>query len=138
MKPEIPASGIFLKNDFGDSKWYGIACDCGCSLHDHVMNVEADDHGVGVEVYVTVSTNWSGKFKQNHMLDNSALIWLDRTWKSIANAMTTRLKYTRDIWIHGRVEMDTYLIMNEQQAINYSHTISRAVNDVKQFKETHK
>jgi hypothetical protein len=130
MQPEIPARGILKQSDYGDSIWYRIACDCGCEDHDHVMNVVADDHGVGVEIYVNISTSGLYPFKYNYDINNGFLSWFDCFWKDVYNGLVTRLKYTRDIWTKGRIRADTYLILDKQQSLNYADTIKRAIHDV--------
>ena len=35
MTPQIPAEGILKTNDWGDSKVYRIACECGDESHNH-------------------------------------------------------------------------------------------------------
>ena len=54
MKAQQPAEGILKRNDFGDSKWYQVVCGCGQDNHEHNVEVEADDLGVNVNIYVTV------------------------------------------------------------------------------------
>ena len=42
MKIQIPAEGIMKTNDWGDSRVYRIACNCGDENHNHNMCIEAD------------------------------------------------------------------------------------------------
>ena len=51
MKAQTPAEGIMKTNDWGDSRVYRIACNCGDENHNHNVWVEADDHGTKKEFF---------------------------------------------------------------------------------------
>ena len=109
LRIQVPAEGIMQSHDWGKSKVYRVACECGASEHDHHVWVEADDRGeVSVTVYTTVRSNW----------------WSKDRWHAIWSLLTK-----------GYVDTESTLIMNKQQAFNYAHTLSSAVEDVEQFKE---
>ena len=111
MEAQKPAEGILKITEWGESKWYHIRCDCGNDDCSHELNVEADDFGVQVYVYVKNHTKW----------------WEKNRWKQIWS-----------ILIKGYAEMQTTIIMNEQTALNYAETMKSAIVDVKQFKEAQK
>lgn len=102
-----PAEGILKTNDWGNSKAYKIACDCGGDRHDHDVWVEAEDTGVTVTIYVTLQSKF----------------WSMNRWKQMWQLLTK-----------GYLQYETNLILNEQAAINYAETIRYAVEDVKTFK----
>jgi len=108
MKAQIPAEGIMKIGEWGNTKSYKIACDCGQADHEHTVFVEAEDTGISVTVYVNVKTPfWSAnRFKQ---------IW----------TLLTK----------GYLEHETVVTMNEQQALNYAETLKSAIQDVKDFKK---
>lgn len=108
MKPEKPAEGILKLNDWGESKWYYIPCDCSDPDHAHTVNVEADDHSVSVHIYTTVKTRF----------------WEKRRWRQVWNLLT-----------RGYAEYEASAILKEQQAVNYAAVLTSASNDVKLFKE---
>lgn len=108
MKTETPAEGILRLNDWGDSKWYYITCDCTDPDHAHTVEVEADDHSVSVTIYTTVKTRFWGR----------------RRWRDIWSLLT-----------RGYVEYEASVILKEQQALNYAATLTNAVADVKVFKK---
>ena len=109
--PQIPAEGVTKTNEWGDSKWYAIRCDCGDTACEHNLEVEADDIGVNVTLYLRVHTKWwsKGRFKQ---------IW--------------------QILTKGYAEMETTIIMNEQTALNYAETMKKAIADTQEFKQNRK
>jgi hypothetical protein len=111
MKVQIPAEGIMKTNDFGDSKVYRVACECGASEHDHHVWVEADDHEVSVTIYTTVKSNWWSKTRWHH-------IW----------TLLTK----------GYVDTESTIILRRQQAVNYAHTLLSAVDDVNNFRQERK
>lgn len=108
MKAEKPAEGILRLNDWGQSKWYQVSCDCTDPDHAHTFEVEADDHSVTVTIYATVKTKF----------------WSRNRWRQIW-----------DILRQGYVEYEGTIILKEQQAINYASALTSAVKDVKLFKQ---
>ncbi len=108
MKAEKPAEGIMRTNDWGDSKAYQIACDCGCNDHTHDVWVEADDTGVTVTTYTTVKSKF----------------WSMNRWQKIWTLLT-----------RGYVEYEASIIMSRQQALNYAKTLESAIIDVETFRK---
>lgn len=111
LKPEVPAEGILKQGDFGDAKFYYIACDCGNEDDAHLLEVEADDMHIQVHIYSNHHTKW----------------WNMSRWKQIWSIMTK-----------GYAEMQTTIVLNEQAALSYSATLKSAVVDVKKFKSERK
>lgn len=107
MKAQKPAEGILKTSEFGDSKWYHIRCDCGNDDCSHEIEVEADDFGVQVHIYVKNHTRW----------------WEKNRWKQIWQILTK-----------GYAQMDATIVLNEQTALNYAETLKSAITDVKKFK----
>ncbi len=111
MKIQVPAEGILKTNDFGDTKVYKVVCECGQDDHSHNIWVEAEDFGTSVTIYATVKTNFWSKKRWNH-------IW----------TLLTK----------GYVDCETTVIMTQQQAFNYAHTLLSAIDDVKKFRNDRK
>jgi hypothetical protein len=109
MKAQIPAEGIFKHREWGDSVMYGVTCECTDPTHQHDVWIEADETGVTVTTYTQQKTKWweFNRFK---------IIWILLT--------------------KGYVEYEANIIMSEQQALNYSETLKKAVTDVKKFKDS--
>lgn len=107
MKAQKPAQGILKTNDWGDSMWYHVHCECGNEDCAHDVEVEADDTGVQVHVYHVQHTKW----------------WEKNRWQQIWQIMTK-----------GYAEMQTTLVMDEQTAVNYAGALTTAAGDVKKFK----
>jgi hypothetical protein len=108
LELQVPAEGIMKTNDWGDSRVYRIACNCGDETHNHNVWVEADDHDVVVTVYTTGKTNWWSKTRWNHM------------WTLLTK---------------GYVDTESTVYMNRQQAFNYAQTLLSAVEDVVKFRK---
>jgi hypothetical protein len=108
MKPQTPADGILKINDWGESVWYYISCDCTEPSHSHTVEIEADDHSVTVHISTQVTTRF----------------WSRNRWREIWNILTK-----------GYSEYESTIILKEQQAINYANSLTKAVNDVKIFKQ---
>ncbi len=108
MKLQTPAEGILKKNDWGDTKMYHVVCECGSEDHTHDIWIEAEDIGVNVTIYATVKSPW---------------------WSM------NRIKQIWKLLTKGYLEHQTVLTMNEQTAYNYSKTLEKAIDDVRQFKQ---
>jgi hypothetical protein len=136
MKAETPAVGIMKTGEYGDSKFYKVACSCGQPDHDIDFEVEADETGVNVNTYVTAKSNyWTEAVKKRYDIDNPWLQEFDWFWKDLINGFVTRLKLTWTLWTKGYVQTESTIAMSEQQALNYAETIKSAIDDVKHFKD---
>lgn len=131
-----PLEGILKTGDFGDSKHYYIACDCGNTDDAHDIEIEADDCNVIVMIYHSVTTDyWTENFKRKWKTENETASWFDGVWKSIANGFIRRVKFTWDIWTKGAVKFQTTTVLSEAAAQNYSAALDKAANDVKLFRQ---
>lgn len=136
MSAQTPAEGIMKVGEYGDAKFYKVACQCGSPDHDIDFEVEAEDPNVNVNIYVKVKTDyWTEAVKKRYDIDNAYLQELDWTVKDIINGFVTRLKLTWRVWTQGYLKTEVTVAMTEQQALNYAETLKSAVNDVKSFKE---
>jgi len=135
MKAEIPAQGIMKTNDFGDSKFYKVVCNCGQPDHDINFEVEASEIGISVNTYITVKSDyWSEAVEKRYDIDNPYLQEIDWAVKDIINGLITRIKLTWTVWTKGYINTESTIAMNEQQALNYAETLKSAIKDVKEFK----
>ena len=111
MIVQVPAEGIMKTNDWGNSKFYRVTCECGASDHDHHVWVEADENDVSVTIYTTIKSNW----------------WNKTRWHAIWTLLTK-----------GYVDTESTVILKQQQAFNYAHTLLSAIEDVDNFRKEHK
>jgi len=102
MKPQKPAKGVLLVNDWGTSKMYKAVCECGNDDCTHTIDIEADNQ-VTVTIYTTTRTNF----------------WSKSRWFHIWRLLT-----------RGYTDFETTIILNKQSALNYATTIKEAVSDV--------
>lgn len=123
MEPQVPAKGIMLDNDFGDSKFYTVSCTCGNPDDQIRLEVEADD-SVSVHVWTTVKTPWWQKSWSS-----------DSRLAGLINGLTHRLRMTKNLWVNGYIEMESWTMLSEQQALNLSEVLKTAIADVKKEKE---
>lgn len=135
MKAQQPAEGVLKRGDFGNSKYYQVVCNCGQEYHDHNVEVEADETGVNVNIYVTPKTDyWSELVAKRYDIDNPWAQEFDWAVKDIINGLWTRIKLTWAIWVHGYIRTETTIALTEQQALNYAETLKTAITDVKAFR----
>ena len=136
MEAQTPAEGILLHRSFGDAKSYEVQCECGCGEHTHHVWVEADDSGVSVQTFVELKTDWwTENVEKRYDIDNDMLQWYDWFWKGVWNSLCTRVRLTKDIWLHGYVKYEATICMGRQQALNYSEVLKSAVADVDEFRK---
>ena len=108
MEAQKPAEGIMLHKNWGDSKMYTVACECGCDDGTQMIDIEADDYGITVHIYNTQKTNW----------------WTMRRWQHIWTLLTK-----------GYIKTEGYTLLTKQQAFNYAETLKSAINDVEEFRK---
>ena len=108
MNAQLPAEGILKTNDWGDSKVYRIACNCGDEDHNHNMWVEADDSDIVVTIYTTGKTNW----------------WSKKRWYHIWTLLTK-----------GYIDTESAVHLTKQQALNYASVLQLAIIDVEEFRK---
>lgn len=139
MKAQAPAEGILKRSDFGDSKFYSVACSCGNDEDAIEFEVEADEMGVTVTTWTTQKTDWwTDAFEKRYDIENEFVQEVEWFWKDFWSSLFRRISLTWQIWRHGYVTYQSTTIMNEQQALNYAETINSAVRDVKFFREERK
>ena len=107
MNTQLPAEGIMQTNDWGDSRVYRIACNCGDEAHNHNMWVEADDGDITVTIYTTGKTNY----------------WSKTRWYHIWTLLTK-----------GYIDTESTVCLTKQQALNYAETLKSAIDDVEAFR----
>jgi hypothetical protein len=136
--PQIPAEGIMKTGDFGDSKFYSIQCNCGNPDDTIVMEVEADDYVISVNLYFTPKTDWWTKLVDEHhkpYYSNSFIFSIDESIRSLINSFYTRIKHTYTIWTEGYLKYQQTTLLTQQQALNFADTLVKAIDDVGQFKK---
>jgi hypothetical protein len=99
MEPQSAAQGIMQTDEFDDALAYKVVCSCGHNAHEHNVwvEIEPDINEISVTVYTRLSS------KQGF-------------WRNIWQLFTK-----------GYIEMETSLLMNRQQALNYSETLRSAI-----------
>ena len=108
MNAQVPAEGILKHNDWGDSKVYRVACECGDESHNHNVWIEAEDTGIVVTIYSTGKTNW----------------WTKTRWYHIWTLLTK-----------GYIDTESSVHLTKQQALNYASVLQLAIEDVEEFRK---
>jgi len=126
LTPQIPAEGITGTGDYGDSKFYRIACTCGSDDDSINICIEADEHSVVVRHWATVKTDW---WRQPFNITyNENFIVLEA--KQFANAVINRTRLAFQALFVGYIKFDGETSLTAQQAINYANALTSAVNDI--------
>ena len=124
---QLPAQGILQHGDYGDSKFYRIACRCGNGDDDVQMNIESEDNTITVHVWTTVKTDWWRRRFDDHdtFIVHYALQRL--------NALINRFSVAWTALTKGYIEMESWTILNKQEALNLANTLITAIDDVEEF-----
>ena len=130
LKPEVPAQGILKKNDFGDSMWYTVICECGENEHNHELYIEADEIDVTVHIYTNASSDW---WTKNFDYDHDSSFYPLRYF---ADELVRRAKLIWDILTKGSVKYESHVILNRQQALNYSEVLRQSISDIEHFRDS--
>jgi len=139
LKPQMPAQGILLHSDHGDSKYYAIQCVCMDPDHVMTMEVEADECDVTVHIWTKVKTDWwSESWRKRYDIKNETAQKAHWAVTDFLNGLWTRAKFTYRIWVKGYIELESWTMLNRQQALNLSEVLKTAVDDVANFREQQK
>ena len=134
LTPQTPAEGIMQTHNLPGFETYRVECSCGNEDDAIVFTVEETHGEVIVETYTTQKTSWwDDPFRQHksYEIENPWLFELNYYVRGFLNALSHRLKVTWAVWIRGHVKYSQSTIMTPQQAINYAHTILKAVENVR-------
>jgi len=109
MKPQTPAQGISVDQNFGDAKVFNVECDCSEDLHSIKMWIEINGDrevsDVEVSFYVT-------------------------TWSPFYLSWRQKLKSVYDILVNGVHKQQHQMILSKQAAINLAHCITETVQEL--------
>jgi hypothetical protein len=139
MKAQIPAEGIMLTKDFGDSKYYEVACTCGNEDDSIEVCVEIDNdiQELQVTFYTTHLTEWWKRVAYWQIYDIKPF-WLYSIVYNIQgyiNGFYHRLAVTRDVWFNGYAKYYSCTYMTKQQALNFSQTLVDAIAELEKNKK---
>lgn len=133
MKCQIPAEGISLRKDWGDTKWYKVDCECGDENHHHELWVEADraTHQVTVEISTTSTTDFWNTTVTPYVTRSSGTVQFFEEWtRFLINETVRRARLVFRILFKGYTEYNSTVILTPQQAVNYADTLKKAVKEV--------
>jgi hypothetical protein len=132
MEPQKPAEGIMKQQDYGDSKWYTVECQCHSPECSTTMEVEANDCGIHVNMYANVKTAWWTDHCYRHF------DWLPYSVKYYINRGINSFAMAWHAIIHGYVKTQAVIVLNEQSALNLSATLINAIADVQMYSDERK
>lgn len=130
FNPQKPAQGIMLDNEYDNSKFYTVSCTCGGSDDQIKMEICTEDDLVEVHVWTTVKTDW---WRQTWPIMTEDYGTFTYYFKSFVNAVCGRARVIWRVLTKGYVEMESWTILSDQQAVNLAWILHE---DVKKFQET--
>lgn len=129
MEAQIPAEGIVKMKPHPGWRYYTIPCECGCNSQVQ-LTFEIDDPTdklITCRVYSKVKTDYWTEF----WTINYSESWFIQGLKSLVNGTATRMKLIWNILVNGYIEMESFTLLTEQQALNMSATIKLAIEDLR-------
>lgn len=134
MNAQTPANGIVVLRDNKGFKHYKVTCECSSDGHQHDVFVESDKYDdVIVTIYSKQTTSFQKRFAVTYQ-ENSVLLF----FKEFFNNLFSKIRLTKDIWCKGYIEYESDIILNQQQALNYSTALKNAVKDLERVKNDRK
>ncbi len=133
IKPEIPARGILKKLDEKDAVWYEVFCDCGSNDHVHSIWVEFDKEINEIIVHIQTETstdNWTNYLQENKKINNEFLFQIWWRLAYLGNEIIRRSKLISTILFRGYIKYNSTLILNKQQALNYSEALKKSIGEM--------
>ena len=132
MKPQSPAEGIMLLDNFEKAKRYRIECSCGNPDDSIDVWIEVDETEIVLQFYTTQSTDWWEKlaYWNTFHIDNYWLYSIVNGIKSLINGFYHKIKITRDVWFNGHVCYESTTIMTKQQALNFAETVKKCIKEM--------
>jgi len=128
LTPQEPAEGILKQNDYGDSKWYKVECNCHNTEHEATVEVEADDHDITVHLYMTTQTTWWKDHCSRHF------DWLPYDFKYYINRIINSVSFIYTGVVKGYVEHHAFISLTQQSALNFSSVLVKSMGDVEKFR----
>ena len=127
MEPQKPAVGISKGHEFKDSTYFNVPCECGCDAA-ITFSVDIDDDAITAHLYTKTETNfWRNRFSHDYKNDS----WLVYAIKNKVNDWYNRLAVAWAAITKGYVETEGYVLLSEQQAVNFSAVL---VDSVEEFR----
>jgi len=134
MTPQTPAVGISKSHEFPNSKYFKVPCECGCD-GEITFSVDVDDDIITAHIYSKTETNyWRNRFSYDYVNDS----WLVYAVKSRVNDWYNRVAVAWVALTKGYVETEAYVLLSEQQAVNFSAVLSDAVAEYQSRRTTNK
>ena len=123
---EKPATGIMKLHEYPNAVWYDVACDCGSKDHFHSIWVMKDSETGLIEVNIATEATtdcWTKNLEYDY---DDRFYWI----KSVVDEIITRSKLIWKILIHGYVKRESYVLLNQQQAVNYANALLESVRSM--------
>lgn len=129
--------------EFKDSIFYEAICSCQADNHNQTLIVEADEeaHGqVSLAIYSKVITSqftsWDSRYEYSEAMQNGDYFKMAYyKAKLLIEHIAARIRFTRDIWFKGYVQVENQFIFRNSDSINdYVEAILQAKTKIKENK----
>lgn len=133
MEVQKPATGVMAMHQYPDAKFFRVPCECGCEAEIN-FNVEVDDCNVTSHLYVKTKTNY-WRERLNITYEEN---WLLYAIKSNINDWYNRIVIAWTALTKGYVETEAYVLLNEQQTLNFAAVLNESVIELRKKREERK
>ena len=134
MDAQTPAVGISKGHDFPNSKYFNVPCECGCD-GEITFSVDVDDDVITAHLYSKTETNyWRNRFDYDYKNDS----WLVYALKYRANDWYNRIAVAWTALTRGYVETEAYVLLSEQQTVNFAAVLTDSVEEFRARRNTDK
>jgi hypothetical protein len=122
MRAQKPAEGVLAMREHSNSKTYKVPCQCGCDA-ELMFDVEVDkDWGITSHIYANTKTNyWRERINISYSES-----WIVINLKSMFNDYYNRVAIAWTALTKGYVETEVWVMLTEQQALNFGVTLQNA------------
>lgn len=125
IEPQTPARGILLMNEYDKFKMYRVPCSCGCGS-DITFDVEVDNDGsITAHLYSKTTTDYWYQYLHIDYTES----WIVINLKTMVNDWLSRGRVIWNALFRGYVETETYVILDQQQSINFADALNKAVSE---------
>lgn len=129
--------------EFKDSIFYEAICSCQADNHTQTLIVEADE-GIAGQVNLAIYskvitsqfTSWDSRYEYSEAMQNGDYFKMAYyKAKLLIEHIAARIRFTRDIWFKGYVQVENQFIFRNSDSINdYVEAILQAKTKIKENK----
>ena len=137
----VISNNICKTGEFNDAIFYEAICSCQADNHTQTLIVEVDEdlpEQVNLQIYSKVITSqftsWDSRYEFHEAMRDGDYFKIGYyKAKLFIEHIAARLRFTRDIWFKGYIQVENQFIFRNEAAINdYIEAINQAKTKIKE------